>query len=340
MFVRILLLFLFFNLFFISCKKKDLPEDQCPDELSLINTFTDNSGNTIKIYSNGEAWILNSESCTFVANYFDPQYIDKNYLITDSVIYIKTDDGNLFPTRNNYFETFESSNTFLELLATSVADTGIYWTSFVLQSPLAPTVADYVALRACLLNGTCDFLDNRVDLIEDPENPNNHILQFTAVAPSANMVTAKSSIESALPYFPQDSDLWFEAKFNIRNNRPFSLVDFENNFFEESPGPRIVFRNNCLAIENKFGSKLNYLQNNPIEFPIQTWVSVKIHLKFSATNNGFVQLWQNGNLIIDKSGVTLPLSNSIQNSLEIGISATSNNSILWVDDIRISDTEF
>jgi hypothetical protein len=67
---------------------------------------------------------------------------------------------------------------------------------------------------------------------------------------------------------------------------------------------------------------------------------VKIHLKFSAANNGIVQLWQNGNLIIDKSGITLPLSNSIQNSLEVGISATSNNSILWVDDIRISDTEF
>ena len=340
MIFRILFIALISSLFVVSCKKKDSPEDQCPDSSGLLNSFIDNSGNNIKIYSNGEAWILDDETCSFVANYFDPQYIDKNYLITDSVIYIKTDDGNLFPTRNNYFETFESSNNFLELLATSIADTGKYWTSFVLQSPLAPTVSDYVALRTCLLNGTCNFLDNRIDLIEDPDNPSNHILQFSAVAPSANMVTSKCSFESALPYFPQGSDLWFEAKFNVRNNRPFSLVDFENNFFEESPGPRIVFRNNCLAIENKFGSKLNYLQDNPIEFPIQTWVSVKIHLKFSAANNGLVQLWQNGNLIIDKSGITLPLSNSIQNSLEVGISATSNNSILWVDDIRISDTEF
>jgi hypothetical protein len=340
MIFRFLFCVLFSSLFVISCKKKESPEDQCPDSSSLLSSFTDNSGNNIKIYSNGEAWILNDETCSFVANYFDPLYIDKNYLITDSVVYIRTDGGELFKTRNTFLEHFETSNSFLDLLATSTADTGKFWTSFVLQSPLAPTVSDYVALRTCILNGTCDFLDNRIDLIEDPENAANHILQFTAVAPSANMVTSKCSFESALPYFPQDSDLWFEAKFNVRNNRPFSLVDFENNFFEESPGPRIVFRNNCLAVENKFGSKINYVQDNPIEFPIQSWVTVKIHLKFSSASNGLIQLWQNGNLIINKTGITLPLPNSIQNSLELGISATSNNSVLWIDDIRISDLEF
>lgn len=340
MIFRILIFALLSNLFIVSCKKKDSPEAQCPDSSSLLSSFTDNSGNNIKIYSNGEAWILDDETCSFVANYFDPLYIEKNYLITDSVIYIRTDDGGLFRTRNVFFEDFETANNFINLFATSIADTGKYWTSFVLQSPLAPSVSDYVALRTCILNGTCDFLDNRIDLIEDPANAANKILQFTAVAPSANMVTSKCSFESALPYFPQNSDLWFEAKFNVRTNRPFSLVDFENNFFEESPGPRIVFRNNCLAVENKFGSKINYVQNNPIEFPTQTWVTVKIHLKFSSASNGLIQLWQNGNLILDKSGVTLPLPNSIQNSLEIGISATSENSILWVDDIRISDAEF
>lgn len=340
MIIRLLIFTSLSSLFLISCKKKESPEDQCPDASSLLSSFTDNSGNNIKIYNNGEAWILDDQTCTFVANYFDPQFIEKNYLITDSVIYIRTDDGDLFRTRNVFFEDFETANSFIDLLATSTADTGKYWTSFVLQSPLAPSVSDYVALRTCILNGTCDFLDNRIDLIEDPANAANKILQFTAVAPSANMVTSKSSFESALPYFPQNSDLWFEAKFNVRTNLPFSLVDFENNFFEESPGPRIVFRNNCLAVENKFGSKINYLQDNPIEFPIQTWVTVKIHLKFSSASNGLIQLWQNSNLIINKSGITLPLPNSIQNSLEIGISATSLNSILWVDDIRISDTEF
>lgn len=340
MIFRFLFCVLFSSLFVISCKKKESPEDQCPDSSSLLSSFTDNSGNNIKIYSNGEAWILNDETCSFVANYFDPLYIDKNYLITDSVVYIRTDGGELFKTRNTFLENFETSNSFLDLLATSTADTGKFWTSFVLQSPLAPTVSDYVALRTCILNGTCDFLDNRIELIEDPENAANHILQFTAVAPSANMVTSKCSFESALPYFPQNSDLWFEAKFNVRNNRPFSLVDFENNFFEESPGPRIVFRNNCLAVENKFGSKINYIQDNPLEFPIQSWVTVKIHLKFSSASNGLIQLWQNGNLIINKAGITLPLPNSIQNSLELGISATSTNSVLWLDDIRISDLEF
>lgn len=338
--IRFLFSALFSGLFVISCKKKDLPEDQCPDSSTLLSSFSDNSGNNVKIYSNGEAWILNEETCSFVANYFDPQYIEKNYLITDSVIYIRTDDGDLFKTRNDFFENFETQNDFIDLIATSIADTGKFWTSFVLQSPLAPSVSDYVALRTCILNGTCDFLDNRIDLIQDPENLSNKLLQFSAVAPSANMVTSKCSFESALPYFPQNSDLWFEAKFNVRTNRPFSLVDFENNFFEESPGPRIVFRNNCLAVENKFGSKINYLQDNPIVFPIQTWVTVKIHLKFSSSSNGLIQLWQNGNLILNKSGITLPLSNSIQNSLEVGISATSENSILWVDDIRLSQNEF
>jgi len=49
----------------------------------------------------------------------------------------------------------------------SVSDTNLYWNSFTLQSPAAPEVSDYVALRQCILNGTCTFIDNKIELVAD-----------------------------------------------------------------------------------------------------------------------------------------------------------------------------
>jgi hypothetical protein len=64
------------------------------------------------------------------------------------------------------------------------------------------------------------------------------------------------------------------------------LLTMKNSYFNESPGPRIVFNGNALAIENKFGDKIKYYQDTPVAFQTGEWVTVKVHFLFSETNNG------------------------------------------------------
>ena len=134
--------------------------------------------------------------------------------------------------------------------------------------------------------------------------------------------------------------MWFEADYYIQEGMPFTLVDFENSYFEGSPGPRVVIRNNKLELENKFGSKLRFESNDAGTITTGVWFTVKVHLKFSNSENGIIELWKDGENIISTTGVNLPTANAIQNILEIGISATNVETTLLMNNLRISDTEF
>ena len=209
-----------------------------------------------------------------------------------------------------------------------------------MQSPLAPEVSDYVDLSKCIIKGTCTFLDNKIELIEDPTNNLNTVLKFISVAPTANMITSKSSISSTLNFYQKTSDVWFEADYYIESGIPFSIVDFENSYFLQDPGPRVVIRNNKLEFENKFGSKLNIENNSDQTIPEKEWFTLKVHLKYSNNSDGIIEVWQDGISIISESGINLPTSNSIQNILEVGITATSTRCTLLFDNMRIADTSF
>ncbi len=319
-----------------SCKNKN---EGCPADDDILTSFVSETGDVGIVTNSGEAYLQTEEGCSFLVQYFTPGF-ENIYVETDSGLYITVDDGSLFPVTNTFFDDVEDYTILQDAIAMSTADTTLHWNSFVLQSPLAPEVEDYVALRQCLLAGTCDFLDNRIDVTIDPVNAMNHVFQFTAMPPTANMVTSKSSIERTFNYFTKGMDLWFEAKYYIVSGMPYSIVDFENSYFDMSPGPRVVFNGNTLAIENKFGDKIKYFPTAPPPVPINAWFTVKVHFKFSETNTGIIQLWQNNLLIMDITGINLPLFNSIQNSLEVGASASSIGCVLLVDDIRLSPLPF
>lgn len=311
----------------------------CLADADILTSFVTETGDIALVTNSGEAYLQSDDGCTYLEQYFTPGF-EEIYVFGEDEIFVTTDDGSLFPVTNNFYDEVNNYTVLQDAIILSTDDSTLHWNSFVLQSPLAPTVEDYVALRACLLTNTCDFLDNRIDIVSDPENIANQVFQFTAVPPSANMVTSKSSIERTFNYFVKGMNLWFEAKYYIAEGMPYSIADFENSYFNESPGPRIVFNGDALAIENKFGDKIKYYQNTPITFPKAEWVTVKVHFLFSENNTGLIELWQNGIKIIDVSGINLPLFNSIQNSLEVGLSATSEGGVLLVDDIRLSTVPF
>lgn len=329
-------------LILIGCKKEDEPPleiDDCPSN-ELLETFTVPNGQEIFIYENGKLYTNMSGTCNFELQYFAPDFLETNYLTNDQETFLITEDNDLFPAKNTYTEDFENAATFVDLFIGSLNDTNLYWTNFTLQSPLAPEVSDYVSLGQCILDGTCTFIDNKIELVNDPSNASNTVLKFTSVPPADNIVTSKSSISSTLNFYPKNSEVWFQADYYIESGLPFSIVDFENSYFFQHPGPRVVIRNNKLEFENKFGSKINIENNSGITISQNEWFTLKVHLKYSNENDGIIELWQDGVEIISATGINLPTSNSIQNILEVGATASSNGCILLFDNMRISETSF
>lgn len=324
-----------------GCNSDD-PKDKterCASE-GLLETFTTIEGEEFYIYENGELYIYQDDACVFAAQYFDSDFLTDNYVTNESVTFIITDSGELFPTKNNYFEDFEGYTDIVDVFISNLEDIDSYWSSMTLQSPSAPTVPDYVALQKCIMDGSCTFIDNRIDLVVDPTDASNQVMKFTSVAPTAQMVTAKSSISSTLSFFTKNSDFWFQADYYIEEGMPFSLADFENSHFLEGPGPRIVIRNDKVSIENKFGSKLNFTHNMDVLIPKNSWFTIKVHFKYSNENDGIIELWQDGIQLISTAGINLPTSNSIQNRVELGVTATPIGCVMLMDEIRISETPF
>ncbi|MEO0468172.1 MAG: heparin lyase I family protein, partial [Bacteroidota bacterium] len=234
----------------------------------------------------------------------------------------------------------EEKSSLQDLLIRDISDTTQVWTNFTLQSPSVPTVADYVALQKCILDGNCDFRDNRLDLVQDPDDPNNQVLRCTAVAVDEEIVTSKASLSSSVLFFGKGDEMWFAARYRIVEGEPFTMVDFENGHFAQHPGPRIVIRQDQIAMENKFGAKINHNNQSSLLVPRDQWFTLKIHLLYSNEADGMIEIWQDEEPILSLSGINLPTSNSIQNIVEIGASASQSGCVLLVDDVRISDEAF
>jgi len=325
----------------VGCKKQEALEQACTTEGTLLSKFENPEGLHFRIYSNGEAYSVENRNCEFVDQYFEPNFLEEKYKTTNTGTAIIVDENTLFDTHQEFLEDFENKNDITELFLLEINQRNKLFTNMNLLSPSAPTVEDYIALQKCLLNKTCDFLDNRFDLVADPINANNTVVKFSAIAPTADMVTAKSSITSTLLFWEQGDDFWFEAKYFIGGDMPTTLADFESSHFFGSPGPRIIIKGDEVAIENKFGTKELYRQNvGPTKpLPKSQWVTLKVHLQYDE-ENGVIQLWQDGELIIDHIGRNMPLPIWIQDRLEVGITATSKETQVYVDDVRFSNKAF
>ena len=320
-----------------SCNQDENSEVDCMVSGEIISEYIDPEGNQIRIFDNGKAYFIEDGKCRFAAQFFEPGFFEDHYLETDSGTFLKVEENVFFQTFDSFEENFENYLEPLEFFISDLTDRSRFFSAFTLQSPSAKTVDAYVDLRKCILDGSCDFIDNRFDLMPDPIDASNQVLKFFSVAPSSDMITAKSSISSTLVLFREGDDFWYEARYYIEKLLPTTIADFESSYFEGGPGPRLIFKGDHLAVENKFDEKITYRQvpGNEVIFPLNQWVKVKVHLKYDV-EEGTIRVWQDDQLIIDAVGPNIPLNFWVQDRIEVGISATSSEVVLYVDDIKFS----
>jgi len=311
------------------------PVDDAEVELTLVQ-----EEGTFKLYRGG-IYRVNERSgrWDFVAEGYDPDYYEKNYMERDGVVFRKGDNGALYRVGQEFNDDFENAKTIHDLISVERG-----WTAFTLQSPKTPTVGDYVRLRKRILTRQADFLDNRIQPSGEVVHVGRTALKAYSVPRSGDAVTNKASISTELIHFVRGDDVWFAGWYYVpvQSAMPFTLMDLETSWFKGHPGIRImVFGAKHLGVELKWGAKPTYRQpkERRVAFPRAQWVHVRFHVTLSERADGVVELWQDGIKIVDARGQTLPLAHSIYNSLEVGISAHSfgqQPSTLYVDDVSIS----
>ncbi|MCU0696252.1 MAG: hypothetical protein MUC96_06975 [Myxococcaceae bacterium] len=283
----------------------------------------------------GFARAAGSTQWDFVGSLYEPTWYEDAYEVVECQV-LRRDDERRWPVRRVLRDDFEGAGDFLSRFG---PDAG--WTGVTLQSPSTPTVPAYVALRRCLFERTCDFRDNRFDLVEEPGR--GRFVRATSVA-KGPLVTAKASFESSLVYFIKGDVVTFTAKVRVVSGQPFSFFDLESGFIAESPGPRVFLSRGRagdeplhLAVELKFLDKPTFepAPGTVRPFPLGEWVDVEVELRLDDGPAGVVKLRQNGELVVDARGQTLPLPDTVLDSLEVGVSATDVATVLDLDDVSI-----
>lgn len=286
---------------------------------------------------------LENGSWTFHDQLFDPEEVERSYQTEGKSVYrVAPDTGKRYPVRRHFTEDFEGVATKADGLRELIGPVR-QWTDFTLQSPLAPSVEKYVALRKDILTGGGDFLDARVEPSREKSHGGQQSLKCFCPAKSKSMICTKASLGTGLIYFKKGDSLWHRGWYYIAGAvRPHTLVDIECDLVKNYPGIRLMlFQNGDLGAELKAATKPKYRQAELHRIPIPTerWVEVSWYVLLDDGMDGRVRIWQDDTLVVDASGQTLPYRTAIYNRMEVGISAHSfgnEASTLYVDDIVLT----
>lgn len=275
---------------------------------------------------------------TYTDTLYEPGYQARNYRVQDGAVF-RIAEGKAYRVKRQFHEDFEGVTKLADLIGERRG-----WSSFTLQSPLAPAVTDYAALRKKILSGTGTFLDNRVEPTTARAHCGRGALKCVAVAKPKDLACTKASLDTELLHFVHGDDVYYRAWYFIEGPaRPFTLMDLESSWLKGYPGIRIrIDERGHLDAELKWLDKPLYRQpfGKETVFPVGRWVRVDAHYKLSEKDDGVVELWQDGKQLVAQKGRTLPLSDVVYNNLEVGISAHafgSESATLYVDDVTISD---
>ncbi|MEQ1875918.1 MAG: hypothetical protein ABL958_04675 [Bdellovibrionia bacterium] len=161
---------------------------------------------------------------------------------------------------------------------------------------------------------------------------------FRSVDPGISLTFGKLALKKGLFCFAKGDHFWSSFRIKILGaTLPGTIMDLESDHLYGLAGPRLSLHNGSLRVENKFGAKEIYSQQNPIPFPTSQWVDIKIHLVLDDTGAGIIEAWQNNTKVISAQGKNLPLSDTILNRYEIGVTVAEDAVDLEIDDVRVSN---
>ena len=308
---------------------------------SEVEQTVTEKGTTYKLHK-GRLYRVQPQSgrWEFVQLVYDPDFYAKNYLNQNGNVFRKTGDGELMSVKRSFVDDFEGAERLADLIGLKRG-----WTTCELQSPKTPGISDYVKLRNRILKGEGDFLDNRVEPSGDVAHGGKTSLKTVSVPPTSGMVTAKASLSTELIHFVKGDAVWMSLWCQVPtgSGMPFTLLDLETTWIHQHPGMRIVIAGGKHACFQLKGFDQPYYcqpKGQEVIFPTGRWVHLQAHLVLTDQEDGVIELWQDGQKIIDTHGKTLVLANAIYNSIEIGISAYNEQgkvATLYVDDFCISD---
>jgi len=199
----------------------------------------------------GDAYLQDPGAKTwkFYMHLYDNDFFKKNYVVENDVIYrIDPGSGKRYAMSKHFKADFENVATLQDLIGEKHG-----FTSFVLQSPSAPTVADYVKLRTAILKNERSFIDNRVEPSTEKAHSGKQALKAHAVAPSRSMQCSKAHIESELLHFVKGDDYWFSGWYFISEGMPYTIADIKSGWIEGTPGLRLRLEDGRAAIGIQVG---------------------------------------------------------------------------------------
>jgi hypothetical protein len=284
-------------------------------------TYAIASGDVYEVTSTGQR--------EFVDHLYDPDFFAKNFVTQSGVVYRRDpDSGTLYPVTRTFRDSFEGVASVDGLM------TMARWHTNTADATRTSSQYNYYGLG------------NRIALSRDVVRKGKTSLRCYAVPSSRDV--SKASLSKGLMFYRKGDTVQFSGLFFIEPTPSlydaggFTLFDLESTFFTGSVGMRVIFgANDSLAFELKL-PKTQYAQTkgSEVRFPTGRWVKVDARVLLS-DNGGRVQIWQDGRLVLDKNGRTLPLADTIYDRFEVGISAIAQGSryekVVYVDDVAIFD---
>lgn len=280
----------------------------------------------------GRGYLVGSDGeLEFVTDLYTPGEAQEAFDVDNGTLFRLGDDGARYEVPDRLAMGFENAGTLVDLIG---ANRG--WTSFNLQSPAAPSIPDYVALRDRILTEGADFRDNRVEPSQDEMHSGAASLRTHAVTSTSEVPVSKASISTLLLHAVEGDTVDVSAWFLIESGMPVGLMDVESSFVENSPGMRILADSlGRLRVELKWADKPTY--RSDAVMPSDRWTQLRLRFRLDAGSEGTVELWVDDDLVVDAVGQTLPLTDTILDRFEIGITANNDLGpvVMFIDDIEI-----
>ncbi len=208
--------------------------------------------------------------------------------------------------------------------------------------------------RTCLYSGTCSIPSlsgrNYLALSQDFVHSGNSAMKFFAnkydgiTASKAHLVWSQFSFKkgdtinsSFWIYIPSGTDVTNLFLWDLEAEKPGDLV------YSGQPGRRLYFENGLYLASDlgKWEPKVRVTHQKAgaeKPFPKDTWVKLEVKMSLAETEDGFLEVWQDGSKIISENCQTLPESSTVYNNLDIGVTANGNTD--YTQTIYIDDFSF